>query len=261
MKLIDTHAHLDFPDLHQALDEVLDEARQNGVERIVSIGASRELASNYRALEIARAHPDRIRCTAGIHPHDADMCTSEVVDTIRNEFASLSEVVGIGETGLDYFYDKADRTQQRWAFNQFLEMSKEVSKPVIIHSRDAEADTLKALADTGVTQGILHCFTGSREMAEALIADHDFYISFSGIVTFKNGRDLLEIAAEVVPDNRLLVETDSPFLAPVPRRGKPNQPAFVRYTAEAIASARGISLEELAELSWANGCAVYGWAE
>lgn len=257
--LFDTHAHLDFPALADDLEGVRKSALELGVTRVVCIGASRGLDSNYRALDIARANPEWVRCTAGIHPHDADMVTPEMVALIREQFSTLPEVVGIGETGLDYHYDKADRANQHWAFREFLKLANEVNKPVIIHSRDAEEDTLEALRETGTTTGILHCFTGSRKMAEALVTEFDFHISFSGIVTFKNGRDLLEIAAQVVPEDRLLVETDSPYLAPIPFRGKPNQPGYVRYTAEAIAAARGMSLEDLASVTSANARRIYGW--
>lgn len=258
--LFDTHAHLDFPALADDFENVRATMLEAGVEHVVCIGASRGIESNYRALEFARKYPEMIRCSAGIHPHDADMVTPEVVDLIRNEFASLPEVVGIGESGLDYYYDKADRDKQNWAFREFLQLSKEVSKPIIIHSRDAEEDTLQALRDTGVNTGILHCFTGSRAMAEALVTEFDFHLSFSGIVTFKNGRELLEIAAEVVPLNRVLVETDSPYLAPVPFRGKTNQPAYVRHTAAAVAEARGMSLEDFAVQTTKNAKEVYGFS-
>lgn len=254
--LFDTHAHLDFPDLTARLDEVVATAQAAGVSRIVTIGASRGLDSNYRAREIARKF-ENIWCTAGIHPHDADMATDDIIALIRREFAGDPDVVGIGETGLDYHYDKAERGNQMRAFRAFLEMSLEFNKPVIIHSRDAEADTLQALRDAGVRTGILHCFTGSRSMAEALVTEFDFHISFSGIVTFKNGAELLEIASTVVPLNRILVETDSPYLAPVPHRGKKNEPAFVRHTAEAIAAARGVSLDELGAATTRNALEIF----
>ncbi len=256
MKLIDTHAHLDFPKLQDRFEEVLQNAKDAGVERIVTIGASRGLDSNYRARDIARQY-DWIRCTTGIHPHDAEMVDEKVVATIRNEFAEDEQVVGIGETGLDYFYDNAPVEQQKWAFREFLKMSKEVNKPVIIHSRDADEDCIALLEETGVTGGILHCFTGSRWMAERLF-ELDFYLSFSGITTFNSAKELLDIAADV-PDDRILFETDSPYLAPVPKRGRPNEPAFVRFTAEKLAEARGVDLDTLAEQVWQNAQRVFDW--
>lgn len=257
MRLIDTHAHLDFDNLQKNFELILDEARDNNVERIVTIGASDGLDSNYRALEIAEKY-DHIRCTAGIHPHDADMASDDVIETIRDEFAQTDQVVGIGETGLDYYYENSDIEAQKRSFRAFLEMSNDVDKPVIIHSRDADEDTIELLKETGVEGGILHCFTGSRWMAEELF-ELDFYLSFSGIVTFNSGAELLEIAADV-PEDRILFETDSPFLAPVPHRGKTNQPAYVRYTAEAIAEARGVSLSQLAQAVWNNASRVFDWS-
>lgn len=260
MRLIDTHAHLDFPDLSAHITQVLDDASAAGVERIVTIGASRGLESNQRALDLARAYPSRLRCTAGIHPHDADMASPEVIETIARDFSTQPEVVAIGETGLDYHYNKSSPENQRRVFRAFLRMSKKVGKPVTIHSRDAEEDTLKLLRDEGVTGGILHCFTGSRAFAQALV-ELDFYFSFSGIITFNSAQDILKTAVEVVPIDRLLVETDSPYLAPVPKRGKPNQPAFVAHTAAHLAKARGISPEELAQHTWRNAHAVMPWGD
>lgn len=256
MKLIDTHAHLDSPKIYERLDEVLANAKEAGVERIVTIGASRGMDSNRRALEIARQY-DWIRCTIGLHPHDAEIADEATVELLRSEFAGDAQVVGIGETGLDYFYDNAPVDKQKWAFRQFLEMSKEFNKPVIIHSRDADEDCIAMLKETGVTGGILHCFTGSRWMAEELF-ELDFYLSFSGIVTFKSAAELLEIARDT-PLDRILVETDSPYLAPIPHRGRPNEPAYVRHTAEKVAEARGMSLEELAEATTKNASRVFDW--
>ncbi len=258
MRLIDTHAHLDMPKLSEQLDAVLTRAKEAGVARIVTIGASRGLESNYQALKLASAHPELLRCTAGIHPHDADMASEEVIAEIARELAEHPLVVGIGETGLDYHYDKSERDNQRRAFRAFLQMSQAVNKPVIIHSREAEEDTLKLIDEAGVRGGILHCFTGSRAMAEALW-ERDFYLSFSGIVTFKNGAELLAIARDT-PAERILVETDSPYLAPIPFRGKLNEPSYVRHTAAMIAQAREVELEAFAAQTWDNACRVFGWA-
>lgn len=257
MKLIDTHAHLDFPALHDNLPEVLQAARDADITRIVAIGASRGLDSNYRALNIARQHPDRIRCTAGIHPHDASMATPEIIATIDQEFAHLPEVVAIGEAGLDYHYDYAPRETQHHVFRQFLQMANKHQKPIVVHSRDADEDTMRLIREENCTSGIIHCFTGSPEFAEQAI-EQGFHISFSGIVTFKNGADLLDIAARI-PEDRILFETDSPYLAPIPFRGKTNQPAYVRHTAEKIAQARNIPLQELAKIVWDNAARLFNW--
>lgn len=258
MRLIDTHAHLDFENLRRQLDVLLEEARDAGVERFVTIGASDGLDSNYRAREIALEY-DSIRCTAGIHPHDADIYGEETFSTIRDEFAEHDQVVAIGETGLDYHYDNAAVANQKASFRAHLRLAEEVDKPVVIHSREADEDTIELIEESGVRRGIVHCFTGSRWMAERLF-ELDFYLSFSGIATFESAGELREIAADV-PEERILVETDSPFLAPEPKRGKTNRPAYVRHTAEAIARARGENLEEFAETVWENAARVFQWPE
>ena len=187
------------------------------------------------------------------------MATEEVIETVRRDLAGREQVVAIGEVGLDYYYDHAPRQVQLDVFAAFLRISQEVGKPVVIHSRDAEQDTLELLEAEDVRGGILHCFTGSRPFAEALL-ERDFYISFSGIVTYESAHELLEIARDV-PAERVLFETDSPYLAPVPMRGKDNQPAFVRHTAARIAQIRGVPLAELAEQVWANAARVFDWPE
>lgn len=255
VKLFDTHAHLDSPKLRGELDEVLAKAAEYEVQRIVTIGASRGMASNQEALALASAH-DFIRCTTGVHPHEAADADEAFLALVR-ELSTHEQVVGIGETGLDYYYDYSPREVQQEVFRTLLALSAEVGKPVIIHSRDAEEDTVRLIKESGVTGGILHCFSGSRAFAEAVI-ELDFYVSFSGIVTFKSARELLEIARDV-PADRLLIETDAPYLAPVPMRGKRNQPAFVRHTAEAIAEIRGLELEQLAALTWENASRVFNW--
>ena len=254
-RLFDTHAHLDFPKLRDELDDVVQRARDEGVQRIVTIGASNGLESNFRALEIAKKY-DHIHCTAGIHPHDAHLCDDEAYRTIADEFAHLPQVVAIGETGLDYHYDNSPREVQQSVFRRFLQLAREVQKPVVIHSRDADEDTVEILRDEGSDSGILHCFTGSPWMAEEVLK-LGFHISFSGIVTFNSAQELRDIAQNV-PDDRILVETDSPFLAPTPHRGKTNQPAYVRKTAEVLAEVRGESLEDFAEKTYQNGCRLYG---
>lgn len=256
MRLIDTHAHLDSPKLSEDLDTILANAKEAGVERIVSIGASRGIESNRRALELAQTY-DFIRCTAGIHPHEAAAADEAFIDLIANELAHLPEVVAIGEAGLDYHYDFAPKDVQHEVFRTMLQLSKKVDKPIVIHTRDADEDTLRLLEEEDVTGGLMHCYTGGSELAYAAL-DRGFYISFSGIVTFKNGKDLLDLAASI-PLDRVLYETDAPYLAPIPFRGKMNQPAYVRYTAQKIADARGMSLEEFSEIVWENAGRLFRW--
>ena len=255
MRLIDTHAHLNFDDLQSDFDGVLRRAREADVERIVTIGASSGLDSNRAALRIAGEH-DAIRCSVGIHPHCADDATDENLSQIR-EWADDPRVVAIGESGLDYFYDNAEVANQKESFRWHLRLADELSKPIVIHSRDADEDTIDLLEETGVTGGILHCFTGGRPMAERLF-ELDFYISFSGIVTF-NGSDELRSIARDVPADRILFETDAPFLAPEPHRGETNEPALVRHTASRLADIRDVSLETLADQVWENARRVFDW--
>lgn len=258
MTLVDTHAHLDFDQFRDDLDAVLDRARDNGVERFVAIGASDGLDSAERALEIAESY-DAIRCTAGIHPHDADVYDDDVLESLRKTYAEHPQVVAIGETGLDFHYENSTVENQKRSFRAHLELANEVDKPVVIHSREADEATVEMLESTDTTGGILHCFTGSQWMAEAIL-ERDFYISFSGIVTFDGSTTLRNIARDV-PSDRILFETDSPFLAPSPKRGETNEPAYVRHTAERLAEVRGESLDSLAADVWENAARVFDWPD
>jgi len=256
MPLIDTHAHLDFETFQRDFDEVLERAADHGVERIVTIGASDGLDSAERAVDLASDH-DRLRATAGIHPHDADIFDEDALDTLRRDYADHDQVVAIGETGLDYHYDNATVPNQKASFRAHLELANNVDKPVVIHSREADEDTIDLLEETETTGGILHCFTGSEWMADRLM-ELDFYISFSGIVTFSGSKTLRKIASQV-PADRILFETDAPFLAPEPKRGDTNEPAYVRHTAERLAEVREVDLTTLADHVWRNAAEVFDW--
>lgn len=255
MRLFDTHAHLDFPALYDQLDTVLQNAKEAGVEYMVSIGASRGLETNHRVVTLVENH-DNLFCTVGIHPHDADLVSDDDLLNLFHTYRNHPKVVAIGETGLDYHYDRSDRNRQQEVFRASIRFANEVQKPVTIHARNADDDTLQILREESCTNGILHCFTGGAPMAKTLIEEFDFYISFSGIATYKNAADVLEIATWV-PPNRILVETDAPYLAPVPKRGKTNEPAFVAHTALKIAQARNIDPEEFADTTFANAFAAY----
>ncbi len=256
MPLIDTHAHLDFETFQQDFDGVLQRAADHGVERIITIGASDGLESAERAVALAADH-ERLRATAGIHPHDADIFDDDALETLRRVYADHDQVVAIGETGLDYHYDNATVANQKASFRAHLNLANEVDKPVVIHSREADEDTIDLLEETGTTGGILHCFTGGQWMADRLM-DLDFYISFSGIVTF-SGSNTLRNIAEQIPADRILFETDAPFLAPQPKRGDTNEPAYVRHTAERLAELRGVELATLADQVWNNAAEVFDW--
>lgn len=247
--LIDSHCHLNYKGLVEEQQNVLERARRQGVGLMLNI-ATRE--SEWDAvLDTAVREPD-VWATVGIHPHEAD--EHGHVDTAKLvERAAHPRVVGIGETGLDYYYDHSDRERQQRSFRAHIAACRETGLPLIVHTRDAEEDTLAIMREEmeeGAYSGVIHCFTASGAFADAAIA-LGFYISISGIVTFKNARELQETAARL-PIERLLIETDSPFLAPVPHRGKPCEPAFVADTAAFLANLRGESLEDLAEVTSSN---------
>ncbi|WP_416908675.1 MAG: TatD family hydrolase [Polymorphobacter sp.] len=233
--LIDSHCHLNYPGLREDVPGVLARAREAGVTGFLGISTKQHEWDE--VIGLADAHPD-IWATIGIHPHEADhhpdTDTRTLIDAARHP-----RVIGIGETGLDYYYDKSDRERQKASFRSHIAAARATGLPLIVHTRDAEADTLELLqeAGQGPLHGVIHCFTASQAFADAALA-LGFYISLSGIVTFKNARDL-QATATTIPTDRLLVETDAPFLAPVPMRGKTCEPAFVAHTAAFVAQLRG----------------------
>jgi TatD DNase family protein len=247
--LIDSHCHLNYKGLVEDQANVLDRSRAAGVDLMLNI-ATRE--SEWDAVLDTAVRESDVWATVGIHPHEAD--EHPHVDTAKLvERAAHPRVVGIGETGLDYYYDHSDRERQQKSFRSHIAACRETGLPLIVHTRDAEEDTIRILREEmeqGAYSGVIHCFTASGAFADAAMA-LGFYISISGIVTFKNARDLQETAARL-PLDRLLVETDSPFLAPVPHRGKPCEPAYVADTARFLASLRGESVEQLAAATSAN---------
>jgi len=247
--LIDSHCHLNYQSLVENQSEVLGRARAAGVTTMLNI-STRE--SEWDAvIATAEREPD-VWATIGIHPHEADahpdVDTTKLVDAARHP-----RVVGIGETGLDYYYDHSDRDQQRRSFRAHIAASRETRLPLIVHTRDAEADTaeiLRAEMLNGDFPGVIHCFTASDAFADVAL-ELGLYISISGIVTFKNAKEL-QVTATRVPADRLLIETDSPFLAPIPHRGKQCEPAFVADTARFLAGLRGVSVETLGAMTSAN---------
>ncbi len=253
MVLIDTHAHLDSGRYNKDRDEVIKNARDNGVSYIVNIGA--DLQSSRYSVHLARKFPF-IFATVGIHPHDAVTLDDAVLAELE-KLAGDEKVVAIGEIGLDYHYDHSPRDIQRAAFIKQLELAKELSLPIVVHSREAEEDSIDILKEhyAGAGTGILHCFSGSLEMAREAL-EMGLYLAFGGVVTFKNAGGLLEVLKEI-PLDRILLETDCPYLTPVPHRGKRNEPAYLRYVAEKIGEIKGISIEEIAEITTANAIRVY----
>jgi TatD DNase family protein len=254
--LIDSHCHLNYPGLAEDVPGVLARAREAGIVGFLGISTRR---NEWEAvIAQADAEPD-IWATVGIHPHEADLHPDTDTATLIDATAH-ARVIGIGETGLDYFYDKSDRDRQKASFAAHIAAARATGLPLIIHTRDAEADTLALLQapGEGVLRGVIHCFTASQAFADAALA-LGFYISISGIVTFKNARDLQATAA-TLPADRLLVETDSPFLSPVPMRGKPCEPAFVAHTARFLAGVRGERFEDLATTTTQNFFTLFGKA-
>lgn len=247
MRLIDSHCHLDFDGLSNRLPEVLAAMNANDVGGCMTIGVTLEDAP--QVLAIAEAH-DQVFASVGVHPEYADHKEPDV-DTLC-ALAQHPKVLAIGETGLDYHWHKDRPEWQRERFRVHIRAAKAMKKPLVIHTREAAEDTLAILKEEGASEvgGILHCFTESLAVAEEAIA-LGFYISISGIVSFKKAEQVHEVARSI-PLDRLLVETDSPYLAPVPYRGKPNEPAYVKHVAEAIADLRQISYAEVAEASSRN---------
>lgn len=248
--LVDSHCHLDRLDLAAhggSLDAALDAARARGVGHFLCIGVSAENAAAVKGLAEQYADVD---CSVGVHPLDLQPGVAPALDWLLGEL-NHPRVVAIGETGLDYHYEPEAAELQQEAFRLHLEAAQLTGKPVIVHTREARADTLALLRDAALPQGgVLHCFTEDWEMAKAAL-DIGFYISLSGIVTFRNAETLREVARQV-PADRLLVETDSPYLAPIPYRGKPNLPQYVREVAEFLAELRGVSFEAFAEQTTTN---------
>nr|WP_178112448.1 TatD family hydrolase [Pseudomonas sp. WS 5019] len=248
--MIDSHCHLDRLDLAAhggSLDAALDAARAAGVGHFLCIGVSADNAATVKGLAERYADVD---CSVGVHPLDLEPGTEPALDWLLGELAH-PKVVAIGETGLDYHYEPESAALQQASFRLHLEAARITGKPVIVHTREARADTLTLLREAALPQaGVLHCFTEDWEMAKAAL-DIGFYISLSGIVTFRNAEALRDVARQV-PADRLLVETDSPYLAPVPHRGKPNLPQYVREVAEYLAVLRGVSYESLAEQTSSN---------
>ncbi|HCR85849.1 MAG TPA: LuxR family transcriptional regulator [Alphaproteobacteria bacterium] len=256
--LVDSHCHLNFPDLKNRHDEVIESARKAGV------GIMQTICTKMSEFDEVYAIADKyenVYASIGVHPHEADHDQPDV--KLLKTLSKWPKVIGIGETGLDYYYKNAAPENQKENFEKHLIVAADEGLPVIVHTRDAEDDTYNILSEQMSRKpftGLLHCFTGSAEMAQKCM-ELGMYISISGIVTFKNAIILQEIVRDVIPLNRLLVETDSPFLAPVPHRGKPCEPAFTRNTAEFIASLKGISYEELAKETTENFLTLFNKAQ
>lgn len=253
MRFVDSHCHLDYPELSDDFEGTLAHARNAGVEHMLTIGVDLEKADRVR--KIAESVPN-VHATFGIHPHNAQKTLDTVpIDQLKQtlkEYAAFDKIVGYGETGLDYYYNNSPEEAQKQCFQAHIEAGVAEDLPLIVHTRDAEEDTLRWLKEhgQGKVRGVIHCFSGTAYLAKGAL-ELGFYISCSGIITFKKAQDICDVIADV-PLDRLLIETDAPYLAPVPHRGKPNQPAYVVHTARRLAEIKGVSLEEVAEATTRN---------
>ncbi len=249
--LFDSHCHLTDERFGGEVDEVVERARKAGVTRLVIVASDAEDAE--AALSLAGRY-DGVWATAGIHPHVAGEANEAALSRIR-DLAGEAEVVALGETGLDYYYDNSPRDAQRRVFRRHLELAAETGLPVVLHAREADEDAAAMVRDAGRdVRGVLHCFAGGRDLLETGL-EAGWYVSFSGLVSFKNyeGAELVR----AVPEERLLIETDSPYLAPVPRRGGRNEPAWVAHVAQAVAGHRGVTPEHIAEITTRNALRFY----
>jgi len=246
LSFIDTHCHMEMKEFDSDREEVIKRAREAGLEVMITIGS--DLEGTLEGLKLAELH-DFIYCAVGIHPHEAKDFSDQTYSLLK-ELAQKKKVIAIGETGLDYHYDHSPGDLQRTVFRKQLELANESGLPVVIHSREADEDTLNIVRESGLSHGVFHCFSGNEDMAEQVMA-LGFYISIAGPVTFKKAKGLQEVAKRI-PDDYLLIETDAPYLSPEPFRGKRNEPAYIINTAKKIVELRGISLQDLSRITTLN---------
>lgn len=247
--IIDSHCHLNFPDFKDDLPDVVARAHENGIGVMQTICTK---MSEFDQVHAIAQNNEHIYCSVGVHPHEADKTPLVEVDTLVAK-AALPKVIGIGETGLDYYYEHSKRDAQQESFRRHIAAARITGLPIIIHTRDADVDTIAIMEEEmakGAFKALIHCFTSTPELAEAMLA-LGAYISISGIITFKSAKTLQETIA-TLPLERLLVETDAPYLAPTPNRGKRNEPAFTRHTCEKVAELQDISFEECAGVTTEN---------
>jgi TatD DNase family protein len=256
--IIDSHCHLNMKDFENDLDNIINNAKNNNIEGMLSISTK---CDEFENIKLISNNYKNVWYSLGIHPHNVDTNYNKINSYIPN-FLSDTNFVGIGETGLDYFYDNSDRELQKESFINHINIARENKLPIIIHTRDAEDDTIKILkneTNKGSFRGLIHCFTASQELANEVLS-MGFYISISGIVTFKNA-EKLRSTVKSIPLNKLLIETDAPYLAPVPMRGKRNEPAFVAHTANYLAKLLKLSNNELNEITTKNFFNLFSKAE
>jgi len=253
--LIDSHAHIQGAMYAAEVDEVIKRAEKAGVEKIMVVGGAGELSSNQAAVALADSY-ENLYATVGMHPHDAKDVGEEELKELQ-ALTSRPKVIAVGETGLDFYYNHSPHNIQRDIFTRFIRMARETGLPLVVHERDAHKDVAQLLRSEGAGKltGVIHCFTGDYEAARNYL-DLGFYLSFTGIITFKNAQSLREVVRNV-PLERMFVETDSPYLTPVPHRGKRNEPAFVRFVAETVAQIKTLALQEVARITTTNVRALF----
>ena len=250
--MFDSHAHLNDEKFNEDLEAVVRRAHEAGVEGIVNVGY--DLSSSQKAVALAEEH-ENMYAVIGVHPHDAESFSEHSKERLV-ELAKHAKVVAIGETGLDYYYDNSPREVQRKVFQEHYDLARQLGKPVVIHSRDAAADTMEIVEANKGVPSLLHCYSGSLEMAQQYVA-MGHYLSFAGPITFKNANRLRKVAAGV-PLDKVMVETDCPYLAPIPYRGKRNEPSFVIHVAQELADLHGVDIGKIKAITRANTMRFFG---
>jgi TatD DNase family protein len=248
--LVDSHCHLDFPEFDEDRDDVVDRAKTAGIGYMLTICTH---MTKFNDVHAVASSYNNMSCTVGVHPHNAGEEGGLASVKVLKEYAQMPKVIGIGETGLDYFYEHSPREAQQSSFRAHIDASRDTGLPIIVHTREADDDTVSILRDEykkGLFPGLIHCFSASAELAKAVL-EMGLYISISGIVTFKSAQSLRDTVKDV-PLNRILVETDAPYLAPIPMRGRRNEPAFTSHTAQVVADIKGVTVDQLAQATTDN---------
>jgi TatD DNase family protein len=256
--LIDTHCHLSGL-TDDDIKTVLNNAHDNGVTKLIAIGSGYGFEDNIQTVSLAKKH-DNIYCSLGIHPHEASTMTTEGFNALKNLITTEAKVVAVGETGLDYHYMHSPKDVQQMVFSHFIQLAQEAKKPIIVHDRECADECIQIIKkeSNGNLTGVVHCFSGNKDLAKKYL-DLGFMISFTGVITFKKAHELRDVV-KMIPLDRLMVETDAPFLAPIPYRGKKNEPAYVKYVAECVAQIKGLSFEDVAKATTENAEGFFGLA-
>jgi TatD DNase family protein len=250
LNLVDSHAHIQGKEYAGEVEAIIARAREAGVDKIIAVGGAGEMSSNHDAVALADSH-ENVYATVGMHPHDAKDVGPEELKSLR-DLTVDPKVVAVGETGLDYYYSHSPHGVQRRVFAEFIHLARQTGLPLVVHEREAAKDAAQLLRSegNGDLRGVIHCFTGNYEAA-CVYLDLGFYLSFTGIITFKNAEPLRDVARQL-PLEKILIETDSPYLTPMPHRGKRNEPAYVRLVAETLAIVKSVSLEEIGQITSGN---------